>query len=146
MNRKQFAAITFNPFSTILLGGGAGIVDSGLHFFLHAWGDVLFCALLALVAWKLTPLAREHFAREKEKARRKPKPNLGPLEWVAIVPAGVMLALGLIKLEALATHQFGAPLGTLVFGFCFAAYIVILLALDLKKSAMEEAALLSPGH
>jgi cbb3-type cytochrome oxidase subunit 3 len=140
MNRQKTAAFIFNPFSTILLGGAGGLVDNVLHYFLGRGGDVLFCVLLAVVGLMLTPMAREHFAWEKQRAKRKAKPNLGILEWFAIIPGGIMLALGLNQLWVLSVQQFGQPAGTLLFLVCFAFYITLLLFLDVKKNAAEDAA------
>lgn len=137
MNRKQAAAVLFNPFSIMLLGGVAGLVDNVLHLFLGRWGDALFAILFGAVALMLTPLAREYFAYEKAKALRKKKPNLGLIEWFAIVPTGVLLALGLDRLWTDAVKLYG-PNGNLLFLTGLAGFIGLLLFLDLKRSAAED--------
>ncbi|MEX3983920.1 hypothetical protein AB4Y45_33585 [Paraburkholderia sp. EG287A] len=140
MNRKNLAAILFNPFSIILLGGLVGLIDNTMHFFFGKTGDVVFGLLFAGVAVMLMPLAREYFAQEKAMAALKKKRNLGIAEWCAILPAGVMLAVGLNRLWTLAVLKFG-PNGNLLFLTAFAAYIGLLLFLDLKKRESEHAAL-----
>ena len=142
MNRKKFAAILFNPFSTILLGGLAGLIDNTMHYFFGHTGDVVFGLLFAGVAVLLTPLAREFFAQEKAMAALKKKRNLGLAEWCAILPASAMLAVGMNRLWTLAVLKFG-PNGNLLFLTAFAAYTGLLLFLDLKKRESEHAALLA---